>query len=255
MSETPKLRATKDYRLFSVSKHNRDINPGHLRKLKPSMEEYGWIPAFPMLVRRTAKGLEILDGQHRFSVARELGLAVWFVECDDGFNIPLINASQVPWRTLDYAESFSKCGKGDYSEVIAFAEIHQMQIGDAAALLAGTTSFPNIRKCWIAGTYRITERDYAERVAYLYTSIREMTHATVDKSLRLALIAIARVPGVDYARLVRNAARLPERFMKFATREGALQMLEAVYNYGRREHVGIKVAAENAMRDRNPAMN
>lgn len=255
MNETPKLRATKDYQLFSVSKHNREINPSHLRKLKPSMQEYGWIPAFPMLVRRTAKGLEILDGQHRFSVARELGLAVWFVECDNGFNIPRINASQVPWRALDYAESFSKCGKGDYGEVVTFAETHQMQIGEAAAILAGTTSFTNVRKAWIAGTYRITDRNHAERVAYLCTSIREITRTSGDKSLRLALIAISRTPGVDYARLVRNAARLPERFVKFATREGALQMLEAVYNYGRREHVGIKVAAENAMRDRNPAID
>ncbi len=75
-----------------------------------------------------------------------------------------------------------------------------------------------------------------------------------NQSLRYALIAIARVPGVDYKRLIRNAEKNPERFVKFGSRDGALTMLEFVYNYAAHgAKFPLKIAAENAMKERNPA--
>ena len=256
MNNRPTLRSTKDYALFTMSKSNRDVDPGHMRKLKPSMSEYGWIPAFPMLVTRNSKGnLEIIDGQHRYSLAVELGLPVWFVELEHGYDVAKINNPQVPWKTKDYAVSFSHRGVGDYEEVLDFAAANRVPISDAAAMLAGTTTYANVRKDWIAGTYRITDRQHAARVAYLYNNIRHIGGSScVDQSLRHALIAIARVPRLDYKRLIRNAAKNPERFVKFGTRDGALAMLEYVYNYAAHgAKFPLKIAAENAMKGRNPA--
>lgn len=216
------------------------------------MEKYGWIPAFPMLVHRTNSALEIRDGQHRFVIAQELGLDVWYVECEDGYDIAIVNQPQQPWKIRDYADSFAKRGVGDYAEVLDFAGHAGMTVGDAASILAGNTSFSNIRTEWVSGEYRITDRDHAERVAYLYASLRRISRAAVDKAMRLALIAVARVPGIDYRRLVHNAEALPERLVKYATRDAALNMLEDVYNYRHHgEKYPLKVAAENAMRARN----
>lgn len=252
MNDKPKLRSSRDYSLFTESDTNRGINPSHARKLKKSMQEYGWIPAFPMLVHRTGKGLEVIDGQHRLSVAKELQLAVWFVELENGYDVARINAPQVPWKIADYGHSFANRGMSDYEEVVAFAEANGVTIGDAACLLAGNTCFSNIVTAWKSGNYKVTDREHAGLVAFLYTSIRKITRASVDKSLRLALIAIARIPGVDLRRLIRNSERLSERFVKFATREGALLMLEDVYNYGGRgAKIPLRTAAENAMRERS----
>jgi hypothetical protein len=254
MSETARLRCTKDYRLFSVSETNREVNSAHVRKLKDSMQAYGWIPAFPMLVHRTRKGLEILDGQHRFFVAKELGLPVWFVEQDAEYDVAKINAPQCPWKTKDYADSFAKRGCEAYVEAIAFAADNQIPLSDAAALLGGTISFGNIRKEWIAGTYRIRDRDHAARVAYLYTGILAVSRSAADQALRVALMAVARIPGLDYRRLIRNAQKMPERFVKFGSRDGALALLEFVYNFGTHgEKYPLKIKAENAMRERSAA--
>ena len=254
MSDKPKLRSTKDYTLFSVSDSNRGINPRHVRKLKISMTAYGWIAAFPMLVHRTDKGLEIVDGQHRFFVAKELGIAVWFVELEDGYDVARINEPQVPWKVADYANSFANRGNAEYQGVIDFAAANGMTIGDSAALLDGNTNYSNVATEWRSGQYKITDREHADTVAFLYTTIRRITREKVDKSLRLALISVARVPGIDLQRLARNASRLPERFIKFATREGALLMLEDVYNHHQRgDKFPLKTAAENAMHERNAA--
>jgi len=248
------LRSTKDYKLFSVSDANRSVDPLHIRKLKDSMAEYGWIPAFPMLVHRTRRGLEIVDGQHRFFVAKDLDIAVWFVECENGYDVARINQPQCPWKTRDYAESFTKRGVQAYAEAMEFAEKNGLTIGDAAALLAGTIHFGNIAQQWKSGDFVIKDREHAERVAYLYVSLRQISRAAVDRAMRLALIAVARVSDIDYIRLIRNAEALPERLVKYATRDAALDMLEEVYNYRiRGSKFPLKVMAENAMRDRSAA--
>ncbi len=246
------LKTTRDYSQFIVSDTNRSVDSRHIRKLMDSMGEYGWIPAFPMLVHRTGCGMEIIDGQHRFFVAKALGLPVWYVECENGYDVARINRPQCPWKLMDYAENFAKRGVESYAEALEFAEKNGMTIGDAAALLGGTTSYSNIREAWMSGEYQITDRNHAERVAYLYTSLRGISREAVDRAMRLALIAVARVPGIDYRRLVRNAKALPDRLVKYATRDAALDMLEEVYNY---RHSGnkypLKVAAQNAMIARN----
>jgi hypothetical protein len=248
------LRNTKDYSLFSVSDVNRGVDGNHLRKLEISMKEYGWIPAFPMLVHRTKRGLEIVDGQHRFYVAKNLGISMWFVETENGFDVAKINAPQCPWKVKDYAESFAKRDVESYVEAMEFAEKHKMQIGDAAALLAGTTSYSNIRKSFVSGEFKVTDRVNAHRMGYLYTEMRDIGRFAVDQSMRLALMAVARVPGIDLGRLVRNARRQPEKLIKYGTREGALNALEEIYNFGARGgKFHLKISAENAMRDRNPA--
>ena len=85
--------------------------------------------------------------------------------------------------------------------------------------------------------------------------MRQISREAVDKAMRLALIAVSRVPGVDHQRLVRNAQALPERLVKYATREAALSMLEEVYNYRfRGDKYPLKVNAENAMRERSVAI-
>lgn len=247
-----KSSSTTNYAMFTVSKENRDVDPKHLRKLKPSMVAYGWIEAFPMLVKKTKLGLEIVDGQHRFFIAQELGIEVWYKVDAEDYDVARINAGQVPWNTRNYAESYAKRGHPEYAEVLAFAGANRMSTSQAAALLAGQSNFSNVRDEWRTGKYKITDRDHAEKVAYLYTKIREIMHASVDKSLSLALIAIARVPEIDLQRLLHNAAQIPERFVKFGTRDGALAMLEFVYNYRTRgNRVALKVMAENVMHQRN----
>lgn len=250
---SPRLRATKDYAMFKANKANRRIEDAHLRKLRPSMQQYGWIPSFPMTVLKNGDGrFSILDGQHRFTLAQDLGLSVWFVEVDHEYDVPKINGGQVPWNTAAYAGNFADRGMKDYAEVIAFADDHGVSIGFAAHLLAGQTGFSNIRHAFRDGEYRVVDREYANKVAFLYNEIKAEIHRAVDKSLLLALMAVVRVDGFEPERLMSGVRKLPERVQKFGTRDGALEMLEYLYNYGRRgPKVALKVAAENAMNARN----
>lgn len=254
MSNSPHLRSTNNYSLFTVNKRNRELSAAHLRKLAASMREYGWIAAFPMLVIRTAIGLEIVDGQHRFTVAQQLGLAVWYVELDGDFDIARINDPQVPWGIKDYTRFFADQKCQPYLDAIQFAEDHGMCVGTAAALLCGTAAFGNVKNAWFSGCYKITQRRYAESVALVYDALRNINREAVDRSLLYAIMAAARVTAFDPDRLVRKARQCPEKLQKFGTRDGALRMLEDIYNHGRGEKVPLHCDATAiiAERNRNP---
>jgi hypothetical protein len=249
----PKLKTTKDYALFHLSDTNRGISPRHIRKIKTSMEMYGWIPAFPMLVKPATKGLEVVDGQHRLTVSKDLDIPVWYVEIDRDFDVAGINNGAEAWRISDYCNCFVNSGKYAYVEVMEFAEKHGLGICDAAGLLAGTIRFTNVSREFKDGSYQITDREHADKVANIYSGLRAAFRCPVNQSLFYAIVAISRVDSVDIQRLIKNAERNPDRFIKCSTRDSALKMLEDVYNYhARGDKYPLQINAENAMRDRSP---
>jgi hypothetical protein len=253
MSESPRLRSTRNYAEFYPNPANRPVSPKHLKKLRPSMLLYGWIPAFPMLVKETASGRMILDGEHRYTIAQELGLVVWYVATATDYDVPTINAGGLHWMPSDYAVSYAEQGVQAYRDAIEFAKAHALSIGDAAAMLAGTICFSNLKSEWFAGAYKITALDYANAVVRLYDAIRNIKREVADKSLRHAIMAVCRVPGFDSDRLLRKARQYPDALQKFATKDAALTMLETIYNHGRGEKVALRIEALAAMTRRNPA--
>ena len=250
--QSPKLRSTKDYSLFKLTNKNRPIDARHVKKLSASMQAYGWLPSFPMTCKKDGDKLVIEDGQHRFALAKELGLAVWFVDLGNTqVDIPTINAGCVPWSFSHYIGSFAGRGLPDYQELIEFHAEHQVPLLTAAAILAGTCSDSNVYAFIRAGTYKIKDRDYAGRVAAIYSELRKMNKARVKEPMLQAIAAVARVKDIDLAALIKNIHRSPELLKEHSTRDGALEVLESIYNFGRRIRVPLKIAAENAMRERN----
>jgi ParB-like chromosome segregation protein Spo0J len=83
----PKLQTTKDYDLFDLNEFNRPLHKD--RSLENSMKEYGFMPSSPLQVAKNPNGkLKIIKGHHRFSIARKLGLNIWYVvdgSCTDIF--------------------------------------------------------------------------------------------------------------------------------------------------------------------------
>ena len=130
------LRCTKDYSLFDSSLENRQVNLEAHRILKKSLMTHGWVRAYPMHVTRGPRGrLVIVDGQHRFELAKSLRLQVWFVETENHVDVALINNSQKPWTGADYAGSFAQRGNGNYQKALDFSREHGVPIMAAVTML------------------------------------------------------------------------------------------------------------------------
>lgn len=248
-----KIRSTKNYRLFERhSNENRPLDMTKHRGLLNSMKRYGFLQCFPIVAHGNGNGkLIVKDGQHRLVAAETLGLPVHYVEADIDFDIATVNNAARTWTLADYAHKHAANGIESYREGIEFAELHRLAIGTAFALLAGTTSWGNVKNAFIEGRFEVRDREWADAVAAIYVPMLRMSPKLRNARFVEACMAICRVPDFDAKRLLSGAERCREKLVPYSTRDAYLDMLEVIYNFGRHQLVGLKAAALMAMRERN----
>jgi hypothetical protein len=249
------IQATKNYRLFH--RHvgeNRPLEVAKRKDLIESMKRHGYLPCFPIVVSRDKNGrLIVKEGQHRLGVAEELGLAVHWVEEDTQFDVAEVNMCNRPWTLKDYAYRWSSEGKKDYGEGVAFADRHDITILMAFQLLAGTTTFANIKTAFKRGEFKVKDREWAEKVAQVYARFKVLSRDVRNMQFVQACMSVCRVPEFDIKRMLNSAEHCREKLVRFGTADAYLDMLEEIYNFRRGKLFPLKINARMAMRERNPA--
>lgn len=251
-----RILSTKDYRGFIVAHgDNRGLDLRKHKKLLQSMERYGFLPEFPVVARREGGKLRVKDGQHRIAIAEKLGLPVYYVEESVDFDVALINNTPKVWTLRDYAQKYSANGISDYTDGLQFAERYELPVGTAFALLSGTTTFHNVQDAFMSGTWRIKDWDWANAVAGIYAPLAAMSKDVRNVRFINACMAVCRVKALNTSRLIANAKRCRDKLVAYSTKEAYLEMLEEIYNFGRKELLGLKAEATMAMKRRNVAHN
>lgn len=249
----PKVNVTKNYRLFGRSAENRPLDMKAHKKLEQSMKQYGFLSCFPIVCYRDGKGLIVKDGQHRLAIAETLGLPVYWMEEETDFDVAIINCTPKTWKLKDYAQKYAAQGKESYQSGLEFAEQYELPIGISFAMLAGTTTFGNIQDQFTRGDFKIKDSEWAYQVAGIYGPFKDLSPEKHNAQLLGAFMGVCRVPEFDPKRLLQNAKRCREKIVSYSTKDAYLEMIEEIYNFGRKTLVPLKIMAANAMRNRNVA--
>ena len=251
-----KLQRTKNYAMFSLSKENRPINvvnlkPAH-KRLRDSMKQYGFIPAFPIMVRAVGGRHLIIDGQHRFTIARELGIEVYFVTVEQDVCVSEINQAQATWSTADFATRWANAGLPDYQQALHYAMKFQLPVALAFAILSGTSSTGNIEAAFRDGRYKIKDEVRAVRSFELNDRLVKANKSCKTQQLVICLWYCLHVDHFDAERLAAGAEKRPQMLQSGSNRrEAVLAMLENIYNFARRQQVPLKFDVEKAIKARN----
>lgn len=115
------IQETKDYKKFKLLIINREVNQTRANKIKFSMEKHGFDPAKAISV---TKDFEIIDGQHRFHAAKELGISILYV-IDKNFTpekLKDFNTTSTNWSSEDYLKFWEGCGRTAYTKLRQFQE-------------------------------------------------------------------------------------------------------------------------------------
>jgi hypothetical protein len=250
----PQLQRTRNYSQFSFTKENRSVDVLNMstahRKLRASMEKYGFLPSFPITVSSRNGRFPIIDGQHRFTFARELGLEVYFVVVDLDIDVAEINAAQCGWSMRDFANRWKNHGVRDYQTGLEFSEHYGMPIGISFAMLSGTSVFNNIREDFREGNFRVSHSQIASRVGSIYKSLCAIKRGMRHDNLISAIWACCHVEYFKERRLIETAGRKPDLLKSCGTRESWLQMIHEIYNYQRQTRESLAFDANEAMRQR-----
>ena len=137
---------TKNYSKFVFSKENREIKTKTVLAIKDSMTKFGFIPGRPVLI---TKEWLIVDGQHRFLAARDLGIEVEFeiLEGDHIDKMILLNSTQSNWTLEDYINSYANQNIDCYRKLLKFKEKYELNLSSAITILFGAgVASAHIRK-------------------------------------------------------------------------------------------------------------
>lgn len=163
---------TTDYSVFKGVIGNRGIHEPHLRRLRSSMERRNMLPANPIIVNER---MEVADGQHRLTAAKELGLPIYYTIVENAGleEIQMLNANNRAWTTYDYLESYIAMGKKEYITLKQFADEYRISIPIAMKLLTNFKHNQELLRDYRDGKFEVEDYDRADQMASLLTEIRK----------------------------------------------------------------------------------
>lgn len=118
---------SKDYEKFVFLPFNRaKINNNLVARLEDSMSKCNMLNSSPIIV---SDSMEIIDGQHRFLAAKNLGLPIYYVfsNANPMEALPLLNSIQEKWKTEDFLNLFCSQNNEHYHRFKKFCDSYHLK--------------------------------------------------------------------------------------------------------------------------------
>jgi hypothetical protein len=227
--EAGKIYQTFNYDQFKILNGNRMVHPGHLHRLKKSVEEKQMI--IPIIVNEK---YEVIDGQHRLEVFKQLNLPVYFI-INPGYGIKEIqklNTHMKNWNVDDYLKCY--CGQGiqDYVEYKEFRAKYGFGHQESLAFLMGSTS--NFSKIFNDGNLKIKSLEEAEIAAQKVSQFAEFYKGYRRKSFVYAVLSLLKHPEYDHSEMLKKVAMQQRNMVHCTNTEQYLNLLEDIFNFHKR---------------------
>ncbi len=180
--ESPvKIYVTKDYGLFASMAGNRTLNRSKINRIKKDIKGgLNVLKYCPVIVAEKGRKLEIIDGQHRFAVAHELGSYVWYIVAQEMtiLDIAKVNSNTEKWKPADYIHCYASQGNEDYKRLQAFKEEFGFNLSSSIQLLTRGIDISDggvsvNKEAFQAGTFKITKEAEARDLAELVKQFAE----------------------------------------------------------------------------------
>lgn len=125
---------TKNYDLFKFIKGNRKIDTANLKQLVESMKEKQLI--IPITVN---ENFEIIDGQHRYTACKQLGLPVYYISAH-GYDIKDVVRANAnggkKWKDTDYLNEYCSHNDERYIKIKEIVGKYKISVNDFLKLLS-----------------------------------------------------------------------------------------------------------------------
>jgi hypothetical protein len=244
---------TMKYGMFVMLPTNRDVK--RIEVLRKLMKEYGFRKAYPLYcVEMPNRKLKIIDGHHRFEVARELGIPVKYVI--DDVEMPVYDIAKAArfWDLEDYLTSECRGGNVDYVKIKKFHDETGIGLNQTVSMFAGqqASSFGNVKDRFKDGEFVCKEAPGVETVKNIVLFMKSLGMKwTHHSKLVNALSRIVFVKEFDPKVLMKKIKAHPHLVKRQVFLDDYMAMFEEIYNFRANEKVPLKFLAEQAARERN----
>jgi hypothetical protein len=256
MKEVAKVIETSDYSLFKFIDANRSINRAHVKKLKTSFQKMYLLS--PIIVN---ENYEIIDGQNRFTTAKELGLPIYFIKCD-GYGtkaMQLYNTTMKMWGKEDFLKHYCDLASPEYLKFRNFMRkfpdfslmsaetilTNSLSGGHKSGISSELKSETNQRgyftiRYFQEGDLVIPDYDKAVDNAKKILMIKPYYSGFNRSTFVRAMIGIFRIENYSHDQFIKKLSD-NQTMMKHCANVGQYKLLiEEIYNYRSREKISLR---------------
>lgn len=239
---------TNDYDRFSFLDGNRGINDLHVKKLKQSMEA---VYLFALIIIN--EFYQIIDGQHRFLAAKELGLPIRFtiIEGASLADVHRYNAINRVWKDEDYLIGYCDLGYLYYVKMKEFMDkFPEFSILSALRILTQLSSgvkqgTVDGKKVGNAGDFRsgkfiIPDLPKSYEIAERLQMFKPYFEGYTDPTFISAMLKIFSNPDYNHAEMLTKLRIQPTALIPQRNIEQYRLLVEDIYNWRRRTKVNLR---------------
>lgn len=242
------LKSTKNYDMFVLRPDNREsISYEHVNRLARSIKQRNMLDMKPVLCNEK---MEILDGQHRFLAAKQVGETVYYSIEENITPLDMLKLQiSKQWNYQDYLNYFVKHEYEDYKKLAEFMKKTQLNIRVSLMLLIGRgrSEYEKFKE----GTFKFN----ADMVQDNYTQIWETVDFVRQNngarpfqngiSFWKALIMLHRHPNFKIESWRKNLEKFVQRIIAKPSQKEFMFMVQEIYNY--RQHNKIDLTEFNGI--------
>jgi len=238
-----KITVTNEYNQFRFVKGNRPLNDLHLSRLRKSMKE-NFLP-IPIIVNER---MEIVDGQHRFTICKELNLPVHYI-AGQNWNIDeirQINSVQKGWNYTDFIKSYMDLekGVGPYTTLDWFIKSYDIPTQVAISILADSSLSSTQINDFKKGQLKITRLEWAKEFCNWLVKQKPVFSAWNKRSYVSALIILDKDRHFSRAKWWKQLMAHNMKMRHCTNIDDYLDLIEHVYNIGTRVENRIRFQRE-----------
>jgi hypothetical protein len=236
-----KIQFTTQYGKFGFIGGNRQVNKANLNSLRKSMEEEMLMS--PIIVNEK---YEIIDGQHRFLVRKEMGKEIPYIIMH-GYGLKQVhtlNSVAKIWGNKEYLDGYADLGNVNYIKLKEFKQKHRLDITSAFSLLKNSTFSGNHEKMYEFrnGDFSLTDAQFqqAEFIMVVINQIHKLYSGAKRKQFIYAIIRLMKNPNFDPALLINKLTYQRTKLVDCSKVEQYISLIEEIYNYRSRTPVSLR---------------
>jgi ParB/Sulfiredoxin domain len=233
-----KIYETVDYSKFSFLDGNRNINPNHLNRLKESM-----VNNYLYTIILVNEKYEIIDGQHRFTVIKELGLLLNYIIVKNyGLKeVQVLNINTKNWSQSDYADGYANLGNLNYQIYLEFKDKYEFNHEVTLCLLNNSSACgKDLRNSFKGGNFIVRNIVQASDIADKITQIGEFYDGHKRRTFVFAMIQVLKNPEFVFDNFIAKLKRLQKKMIDCVSTEDYKELIEKIYNYHRKNKVNLR---------------
>jgi hypothetical protein len=192
------------------------------------------------------ENFEIIDGQHRFEVIKELKLPLNYIVCA-GYGLKevhILNQITKTWSAEDYLDGYCNLNYPDYLQFRQFKEIYGFGHTESVSILTGSNT-KTAHQTFNSGNFKVKNYKEACETAEKILLIAPYYEGYKRKNFIFTMLNLFKNPFYSHVEFLQKLKLQPSELMDCTRVTQYLSVIEKIYNYHRREKVNLRYCFHN----------